>query len=240
MASDYKTRLWGENNPNWKNAFRVCNTCGNSFQSYNKTSKYCSRKCAGLSDANIQKLKVICKIVKPKKEKKTKITKVKVKHKPGPKRKPLKPNRVCEYCNKPYHSYNKGRKYCSVKCSHDSGTPQRAGNANVISMKRYGAKKDANHNSISEYLEWRGCFVRDLSGAGFGVPDMLVWVRTEWVLVEIKNTKTGYGKRGLNKNQKQWASNWKGGRVYVVTSIDDAELLATKQYDKLKSFPEDK
>lgn len=239
MASDYKNRMGGEGNPNWKNVFKICETCGNNFKTYQPTSKFCSQSCAGRSDKNIEKLKSICHIPRQKKIKKKKYVKVKVQQKRGPKPRPLTPNRICEHCNKPYHSYNKTRKYCSVKCSHDDGTPQRAGDVNVLSMKKYGAKKDANHNVISTYLEYRGCFVKDLSGAGCGVPDLIVWVKTEWVLVEIKNTKTGYGKRGLNKRQKEWATNWKGGKVYMVTSTKEAELLATQQYDKLKSFPLD-
>lgn len=239
MSSDYKNRMRGENNPNWKDISKPCTICGNLFVSYMKTSKYCSQKCAGLSEQNIKKLKVICNYQRPIRILKEKILVVKIKQKTGPKPKPLSPNKVCEHCNNPYHAYNKNRKYCSVKCSHDSGTPQRAGDANVLSMKKYGAKKDANHNIISTYLEYRGCFVKDLSGAGCGVPDMIVWVKTEWVLVEIKNMKTGYGKRGLNKRQKEWAANWKGGKVYLVTSTEDAELLATRQFDKLKSFPTD-
>lgn len=262
MSSDYKTRMRGENNPNFRNISKTCGGCGNAFKSYNKASKYCSRECAGNSEQNIKKLKTISRILrKPRKRKdkgfkqcvicekqfkiinsKTQSCSRECRNKLHSVRKirELVPNRVCEHCEKPYHSYTKTRKFCSVKCSLDSGTPQRAGNANVESMKKYGAKKDANHNAIAEYLESKGCFVRDLSGLGFGTPDMLVWVKTAWILVEIKNKKTGYGRRGLNKKQKDWANNWRGGKVYIVCSIEDAELLINQHFDKLECFPKHK
>jgi len=46
MATDYKTRLSGEANPNYKSAGRhICPTCGKEFVSYQKWARYCSVAC---------------------------------------------------------------------------------------------------------------------------------------------------------------------------------------------------
>jgi len=73
------------------------------------------------------------------------------------------------------------------------------------------------------------CHVIDLSLLGDGKPDILVWCRTRYILVEIKNPKTGYGRKGLNKNQKSWAEEWMGGPVYVVSNREHVISLVTGQ-----------
>lgn len=106
-----------------------------------------------------------------------------------------------------------------------------------MAMKKYGAKKDANHNEIVSFFRENNVVVNDLSSAGFGVPDLIVFSDSQWRLVEIKNLKTAYGKSGLNKVQKKWAENWQGGVVFIITSIDDAKLFIDKKYNELRQFP---
>lgn len=46
MAKAYTIRLKGINNPHYSNAnYRVCKVCGKKYQSYQKTTKFCSMKC---------------------------------------------------------------------------------------------------------------------------------------------------------------------------------------------------
>lgn len=45
MSDDYKTRLKGEFNPNYKNVKRRCLHCNNEYINYNKKNKYCSQPC---------------------------------------------------------------------------------------------------------------------------------------------------------------------------------------------------
>lgn len=104
---------------------------------------------------------------------------------------------------------------------------------NCIKAKR----KDANHNEIMEAILKAGIPFYDLSFAGNGVPDAIVWVKKAWQLIEIKNIKTGYGKKGLNTNQKKWISQYQGGPVYLIYNTDDVVLLVQGKLDKLVSFP---
>lgn len=46
MGEDFKKRMLGSSNPNYKNAgLKTCIRCGFSYSNYNKKSKYCSTEC---------------------------------------------------------------------------------------------------------------------------------------------------------------------------------------------------
>ena len=63
---------------------------------------------------------------------------------------------------------------------------------------RYALRKDLNQTAIVDCLLKGGASVYALH-----VPvDLLVGIRGKTYLVEIKNKKTQYGKKGLNENQK--------------------------------------
>jgi hypothetical protein len=100
---------------------------------------------------------------------------------------------------------------------------------------KYGAKKDANHSEVVKALESFGASVLDLSSMGCGVPDIIVWCRGRWNLCDIKNKKTAYGRRGLNKRQTEWAENWRGGPVYLLYNVDDAKAMVEGRINELKS-----
>lgn len=99
----------------------------------------------------------------------------------------------------------------------------------------YGAKKDANHNDITKALEKSGCAVVDVSKLGGGFPDLIVCRQRKTYLVEIKNTKTSYGKRGPNKNQKAWADGWPE-KVFILKNLDDVEKFVRGDMDALESY----
>jgi len=84
------------------------------------------------------------------------------------------------------------------------------------------AKKDNNHREIVKALIQVGCSVLDIAGVGNGCPDLLVGYRGTNYLMEIKNRKSSYGKRGLKENQQKFANQWRGGQVYVVSTIEEA------------------
>lgn len=261
MASDYKTRMSGTMNPNYKDAQnRVCSVCNKKFSSYVKTRKYCSHSCAGKSEQNKKKLKIISGLPRKKRYKKPietktiicsicnkEFTAMKVrmtcskecanKLKSDKNKKDKINNKTCGYCSKQFHSYQKGQIYCSHECSYKDGSSIRGGQGSIKAMKKYGAKKDANHNIIEKYFIDAGLFVKDLSSVGFGIPDLIVWDGNEWQLVEIKNPKTSYGKRGLNKIQKDWVENWRGGKVFVITNLIEAKLFVQKKYHLLDRYP---
>lgn len=95
-------------------------------------------------------------------------------------------------------------------------------------ISKYGAKRDANHREIVEAFEKMGIDVLDLADQGGGCPDLVIGCFKKNHLVEIKNKKTSYGRRGLNKLQKEWASRWQGSPVHIVTSVDEAVALINR------------
>ena len=107
----------------------------------------------------------------------------------------------------------------------------------AMAKLKYGAKKDANHSEIFDYIAAHTA-VKDLSNAGFGVPDGIAWVSDGWRLFDVKNPKTGYGKRGLNARQKSWADDWRGGPVYLIYTVEDAKFFVRGEFSSLKQFPD--
>lgn len=105
-----------------------------------------------------------------------------------------------------------------------------------MAKRKYGNRKDGNHAEIVSAFQQLGCCVLDLSDMGCGVPDLVVWCAGEWHLVDVKNPKTSYGRRGLNERQKEWAQSWKGGPVYLISSADDVIAMANGRLDSVKKF----
>jgi hypothetical protein len=85
-------------------------------------------------------------------------------------------------------------------------------------MSRYARRKDNNQNEIVELIRWNGYSVLDLSGAGNGVPDLLISNAANMWLAEIKNK---YGK--LTPVQEKFHRNW-GGKP-IITAYSFEELL---------------
>jgi hypothetical protein len=109
--------------------------------------------------------------------------------------------------------------------------------ASAMAKNIYGAKKDANHGEIVAAFEKMGCQCLDLSSLGGGVPDLLVWHKStnRAFMVDVKNPKTGYGRRGLNRLQLKWAESWTASPIYLVYSDLDAERLVRGEYRSVKS-----
>jgi hypothetical protein len=99
---------------------------------------------------------------------------------------------------------------------------------------KYGAKKDQNHAAIVQVMQQCGVPVYDLSSAGRGIPDCIAWVKEQWRLVEIKNPKTGYGRRGLNPVQQKWIDQWRGGPIFVLKSVDDALAFVGGKFEAVE------
>lgn len=150
------------------------------------------------------------------------------------------PNLKCDHCDVAFHRYGKktrwDRVFCSYKCHLDNGGARRAGDASTVAKRRYGAKKDANHNEIVDVFEKLGAQVLDMSSMGCGIPDLLVWCFGQWRLVDVKNPKTPYGRRGLNTRQREWALSWKGGPVYMVSTVDQAIAMVNGKLDDIPKF----
>jgi len=100
-------------------------------------------------------------------------------------------------------------------------------------MKKWGPKRDENHGEIMEELR-KFCAVHDLSAVGMGVPDGIAWVCEAWRLFDIKNPKSAYGKKGLNKTQRKWIDRWPGGPVFLIYTVDEAKRFAHGDFAGLK------
>lgn len=225
MATGYATRLAGENNPNFRSAgLKVCEYCRCEFSNYNKKRKFCSLKCRDMAKPRkAPTVQIALPLPKPAK----------------PPRQPVEPKKrvyTCQNCRNPYEAYpSAGRVFCTYQCFKDSGGPFRAGMAASQATMKYGAKKDANHADVFDEMR-KHCPVYDLSVVGRGVPDGVAWAGGQWRLFDVKNPKTGYGRRGLNPIQKKWLEQWKGGPVYLIYTVEEARLFGQGVVDGLKCF----
>lgn len=132
---------------------------------------------------------------------------------------------VCSPCGQSFtERKSRGRRFCSYACFLKSGGPQRAGAAATMARKKYGAKKDANHDDIVDALKGVGVQVMDTSAVGGGLTDLILMWRGETYFMEVKNPKTAYGRRGLNKLQKEFAAfaGGAGVKVHVVETVAQA------------------
>lgn len=222
MSSAYKTRLLGASNPNHSHAGnRLCTHCGVAYHSYNKARKFCGQPCYIASKPKaIEKLPKAPRLVKTKPEKKARA---------------IRQEKACLQCAScfSFSPSQSARRFCSYQCHLNSGGAFRAGLAARKATMKYGVKKDANHNEIFNAIK-EHCAVYDLSSAGCGVPDGAAYVNNTWQLFDVKNPRTGYGRRGLNPIQKKWVANWRGGPVYLIYTPHEAKEFALGNFDDLK------
>lgn len=225
MSEDYRVRMSGDKNPNRKLHDKVCPVCGVTFKPSWIGRINCSKACADAAKRKRGK--------QPRRPVQLALGLIAKQYKLRRKQ----PHVIeCGQCGKLFQSSPScRRKFCSYQCFLDSGGPIRAGRAATVAKRLYGNKKDANHNEIKQAFEDRGAGVLDLSDIGSGVPDLLVWCHDAWHLVDVKNPETGYGKRGLNPLQQEWAENWKGGPVYLVYDESDVDAVVEGRFDDVKS-----
>lgn len=243
--------------------WRVCETCSQKYHSYNNASRFCSRSCRSRHPTSIQRSLVYIRAAISAKIQKALDRRAQkrcircnistqfsskyavycaecqreIKAESNQRRAlfgPPKPNAICIYCSSRFYTKERGRKYCSYQCHLDSGGARRAGLAAAKAiLKKYGAKKDANHNEIFNVLRLR-CAVYDLSHVGFGVPDGAAWIASSWQLFDVKNPKTSYGKRGLNDVQKKWLARQNGGPVYILRTVEQAERFSVGDFSGIE------
>lgn len=246
----------GASNPNFKGGpTKACVGCGGTYSRYGTRGRYCSHACYvkhSIEDIRARGLRGAFAPRKPRVKLAPKTygncpvcggvkTKPKAKTCGWDCAQVLKRasrggralNSTCAQCAVRYHTYEKGRLYCSYPCFVASGGPLRAGLEAAKATMRYGAKRDANHTEIIDTLRSCGVAVYDTASIGNGFPDLVAWASNGWHLIEIKNKKTGYGKRGLNPIQRKWAEQWKGGPIILIHSIDEATRFAAGDMSEL-------
>lgn len=84
---------------------------------------------------------------------------------------------------------------------------------------RRAAKVDANQRELVSALRALGCSVQPLHAVGGGVPDLLVGVRGENFLIEVKDGSKPPSERRLTPAQTEWHASWRGS-VAVLDSVD--------------------
>lgn len=91
-------------------------------------------------------------------------------------------------------------------------------------MRRLGrtGHKDANQDEIVRALREIGASVAITSGAGYGLPDLIVGFRGETFLLEVKDGTKPMSKKKLSANEAYFVEHWKGRPVAIVESVADA------------------
>ena len=86
---------------------------------------------------------------------------------------------------------------------------------------RRAARTDHNHTNIVACLRSMGVSVVSLAAVGNGVPDLLIGVPKQNVLVEIKDGSKPPSQRKRTKAQQEFFDHWPGP-VHMVKSEDEA------------------
>ena len=89
-------------------------------------------------------------------------------------------------------------------------------------MARRAARRDANHKGVADTFRALGCSVFETDRVGEGFPDLVVGLMGDNLLIEVKNPETHYGRGGLNKSQKTFNDAWRGDKMCIITSPDEA------------------
>lgn len=88
---------------------------------------------------------------------------------------------------------------------------------------RRAARVDRNHDEVVKALRAHRCDVLSLAAVGDGCPDLLVW--SPWMcclcLLEVKDGAKPPSARKLTAEQVKFHERW-GGRIHVITSVDEA------------------
>jgi len=80
---------------------------------------------------------------------------------------------------------------------------------------RYARRVDANQAEIVDALRKAGAKVKIVHQPY----DLQVWIGDRTMYIEVKNPKTGYGRKGMNEKQAEEAQ---GLPVYMADSVESA------------------
>ena len=91
---------------------------------------------------------------------------------------------------------------------------------------RRAARTDRNHAEVVKALRAVGASVADTSRVGGGFPDLVVGMRGQSFLLEVKDGRKPPSARKLTPEQERFAAEW-GGHWVCVTSVDEAIRVVT-------------
>jgi len=89
-------------------------------------------------------------------------------------------------------------------------------------MTRRAGRIDANQGVIVAALRAAGASVAITSGAGNGLPDLLVGWRGETLLMELKDGDKPPSAKVLTPAEAYFVEHWRGRPVVIVESVEDA------------------
>jgi hypothetical protein len=88
------------------------------------------------------------------------------------------------------------------------------------------ARKDNNHDAIVARFQQLGCSVIEMHATGIpGFPDLAIGCIGITHFVEVKNPDSAYGRSGFNGNQTTFNRDWRGEKVWMCCSEDEATAL---------------
>ena len=91
---------------------------------------------------------------------------------------------------------------------------------------------DGNHAVVRDALRSvAGIVVQDLSGAGSGIPDLLVGCEGRNFLLEVKDPSKPPSRRRLTRAQESWHAGWTG-QVAVVETPEQALRVVLGVHEK--------
>ncbi len=88
-------------------------------------------------------------------------------------------------------------------------------------MRRAG-RIDANQTRLVDVLRFVGASVAITSGAGGGLPDLIVGINGETYLLEIKDGRKKPSARKLTPDEQWFIDHWQGRPVAIVESETEA------------------
>ena len=104
---------------------------------------------------------------------------------------------------------------------------------------RHAGRTDANQTEIVEILRTAGASVAITSGAGGGLPDLLVGWKGETFLLEVKDGAKKPSARRLTKDEQWFVDHWTGRPVAVVHSeIEALQAIGFGEYAARQVFIE--
>lgn len=90
---------------------------------------------------------------------------------------------------------------------------------------RLAAKVDANQKQIVDAARKMGASVQSLAVIGKGVPDLLIGIHGNNLLVEVKDGSRIKSQRQLTPDQMKWHEDWKGQKIVINNVSELKELL---------------
>ena len=82
-------------------------------------------------------------------------------------------------------------------------------------------RTDSNQREVVQAFRELGATVRSIHTVGDGVPDLIVGVHGQTILVEVKDGAKSPSKRRLTPAEQKFHDEWRGGELLIVETVAD-------------------